>query len=278
MKLCETIVPRKSSTAACCSREGQRSQTSGVRAMRHQPALGQVRRLLDPAAEGHAAPIRAIRKAPARCRRDPGDEGARPPSLPAAENPSPGAARRRSGGPRGSASSAAPRLSQVILRRADAEQAAVFLHHVDSGPAVACIDHQAHGAAGDSGHREARAGRGPGQAGDGALRCKRQVEGAPELLDALDRKLMEFEVLEIVLALKIARVAQAGLADVDRRDSGVGLAQRIPRRLRRAAAGDQDFLVCARLLGGPNQMELGPATVRIFIEARCSSRLVSGAG
>ena len=77
---------------------------------------------------------------------------------------------------------------------------------------------------------------------------------------------MQFEILQIVLALKIARVAQARVADVDRRDSSIGLAKRVPRRLRRAAAGDQDFLVSARLLGGPNQMELGSATVRVLVE------------
>ena len=70
-----------------------------------------------------------------------------------------------------------------------------------------------------------------------------QVERASNLPDALDRELMEFEILEIVLALKIARVAQARVADVDRRDSRIGLAKRVPRGLRSAASGDQDFLV-----------------------------------
>ena len=36
---------------------------------------------------------------------------------------------------------------QIRRRRADFEQAAVLLHHIDSSPAVACIDHQAHRAA-----------------------------------------------------------------------------------------------------------------------------------
>jgi hypothetical protein len=50
-------------------------------------------------------------------------------------------------------------------------------------------------------------------------------------MDALDRELMQFEILEIVLALKLACVAKAGVADVDRRDSGVGLPERVPRGL-----------------------------------------------
>ena len=93
-----------------------------------------------------------------------------------------------------------------------------------------------------------------------------QVERATNLPDALDRELMQFEILQIVLALKIARVAQARVADVDRRDSSIGLAKRVPRGLRRAAASDQDFLVCPRLPGRPHQMELGSATVLVFVE------------
>ena len=58
-------------------------------------------------------------------------------------------------------------------------------------------------------------------------RANHQVERAANLIDALDRELMQFEILEIVLALKIARVAQARVADVDRRDSSIRLAKRV---------------------------------------------------
>ena len=40
-------------------------------------------------------------------------------------------------------------------------------------------------------------------------RANHQVESAPKLPDPLDRELMRFEILEIVLALKLARVAKA---------------------------------------------------------------------
>jgi hypothetical protein len=92
-----------------------------------------------------------------------------------------------------------------------------------------------------------------------------QVERASNLPDALDRELMEFEVLEIILALKIARVAQARVTDVDCGDSRIGLAKRVPRGLRGAASGNQDFLSSPRLLGRPHQMELGPATVWVLV-------------
>ena len=77
---------------------------------------------------------------------------------------------------------------------------------------------------------------------------------------------MQFEILQIVLALKIAGVAKARVAYVDRRDSRIGLAERVPRGLRRATASDQDFLVFPRLLGGPNQMKLGSAPVWVLVE------------
>ena len=72
-------------------------------------------------------------------------------------------------------------------------------------------------------------------------RANHQVERAANLIDALNRELMQFEILEIVLALKLACVAKACVADVDRRDSGVGFPERVPCGLRRATAGDQDF-------------------------------------
>ena len=118
----------------------------------------------------------------------------------------------------GSVLSVAPRLSQIRRRRIDFEQAAVFLHHINSSSAVACVDHQAHRAArlqdvAKGAKTEVRVGQVMQHS------CAdHQVERATNLADALDRELMQFEILQIVLALKIARVAQARVADVDRRD------------------------------------------------------------
>ena len=39
-------------------------------------------------------------------------------------------------------------VSQLRLRGADPEQAAVLLHHVDAGTPICCIDHQVHRAVG----------------------------------------------------------------------------------------------------------------------------------
>ena len=131
---------------------------------------------------------------------------------------------------------------QIRRRHTDFEQAAILLHHINSSPAVARIDHQAHRAA-----RSQDVAKGAktvirvGQVVQHS-RANHQVERAANLPDALDRELMQFEILQIVLALKIARVAKARVADVDRRDSSIRLAERVPRGLRRATASDKDFL------------------------------------
>ena len=137
--------------------------------------------------------------------------------------------------------SASPRLFRSVADALNFEQAAILLHHINSSPAVACIDHQTHRAA-----RSQDVAKGAktvvrvGQVVQHS-RANHQVERAANLLDALDRELMQFEILEIVLALKIARVAKARVADVDRGDSSIRLAKRVPRGLRSAAASDKDF-------------------------------------
>src|SRR5208282_1152961 len=92
------------------------------------------------------------------------------------------------------------------------------------------------------------------------------VEHLPKLLDLLDREPMESEVLQAIFSLKIARVAQAGLADVDCRYTSIGLAQRMDGSLRRSTAGDQDFSICSRLLRRPQQKGQCPTPIGLPIE------------
>src|SRR6185503_16088619 len=101
---------------------------------------------------------------------------------------------------------------------ANPEQPAILLHHVDPGPAVACIDHQPHRAPrsediAKGAQAVVRVGHMVEHAG-----ADDQVEGARQAADILDRETMEFEVIQIVLALKITRVTQARFAYVDRGD------------------------------------------------------------
>jgi hypothetical protein len=62
------------------------------------------------------------------------------------------------------------------------------------------------------------------------------VEHPAELPYLLDREPMEIEVLQTIFLLKLARMTQAGFADVDCRDMSVRLAQCISGSLRRSTA------------------------------------------
>ena len=77
------------------------------------------------------------------------------------------------------------------------------------------------------------------------------IECLAELSDLLDPESMEIENSQSIFLLKIARVVQTGLADVDRRDMSIGLAQRMDGSLRCSAAGDQDLSICPRRLSRP---------------------------
>src|SRR5262249_15379045 len=77
---------------------------------------------------------------------------------------------------------------------------------------------------------------------------------------------MKSKVLELVLFLKLARVREARSADVNGSDAGVRLAKGVSCCLRRAATGDQYFLTCARLAGGPDEVELGSPPIRIAVK------------
>src|SRR6202040_4401459 len=77
---------------------------------------------------------------------------------------------------------------------------------------------------------------------------------------------MQIEVLQAILVLKIAGVAQARLADVDRRYPGIGLAQSMDCSLGCSAAGDQDLPICLLLLGRPEHKRCCPTPIRVPVE------------
>ncbi len=91
------------------------------------------------------------------------------------------------------------------------------------------------------------------------------VECLAELRDPLDRKPVELQISYVVLLLKIAGVAQARFADVDRGHARVRLHERVPRGLRRSASSDKDRSVWPRLLQWPQQQRLRPAPARVPI-------------
>ena len=69
------------------------------------------------------------------------------------------------------------------------------------------------------------------------------VEGASEFTDILNRELVKFEILQLILPLELPRVTEARVADIDGGDAGIRLAKGVPCGLRRAATGDEDLQV-----------------------------------
>src|SRR6266851_461846 len=92
------------------------------------------------------------------------------------------------------------------------------------------------------------------------------VEHLAKLLDLLDREPMESEVSQPIFSLKIARVTQAVLADVDCRHTSIRFAQRMNGSLGCSAAGDQDLSICPWLFSRPQQKRQCPAPIGVAIE------------
>ena len=82
--------------------------------------------------------------------------------------------------------------------------------------------------------------------------------------DALDRKLTDLEIREVVLALQLRSVIQAGGADVNADDAGIGAAERILGGLPRSASGDEDIQVGAIRSFGPQQVVLGAMAILVL--------------
>ena len=92
----------------------------------------------------------------------------------------------------------------------------------------------------------------------------------PSSRTCFDRESMEIEISQAIFSLEIARVAQAGLADVDCRHTSIGFAQRMNGSLGCSAAGDQDLSICPGFLRWPQQEGQCPTPIRVAIEVAVS--------
>ncbi len=77
------------------------------------------------------------------------------------------------------------------------------------------------------------------------------IECSVQLLDLMDRELIDIEVLQAIFALQLARVTQAGFAYINCRDSRTGLAQCIEGSLGSSTPADENLSVCSRLARWP---------------------------
>ena len=92
------------------------------------------------------------------------------------------------------------------------------------------------------------------------------IEFASNFPHALDRELVELEILDIVFLLQSTGEVQARLADVDTRHPRLGLAQRIGGGLGGTATRDKDIAIGPLRTGRPKQVEQGPAPLRVSVE------------
>ena len=102
------------------------------------------------------------------------------------------------------------------------------------------------------------------------------IEGRPQRADALDGKLVDLEIVEIVFPLERLGVTDAGRAEVDARHLRLRPAQGVFGRLRRPAAGDQDRLILAVGLRGPGEVKVRAAPLRVLPQAAVVVQAVDG--
>src|SRR5262245_52635302 len=94
-------------------------------------------------------------------------------------------------------------------------------------------------------------------------RAHDQIERTVQHAGAFDRQWLDLEIRQAVLLLELLRVLDARHADVDADDPGVRPAERVLGSLPRAASGDQDVEVATIRRAGPQQVILGPKSIRI---------------
>jgi hypothetical protein len=167
-------------------------------------------------------------------------------------------------------------IAQVFVPDADPKQPAIILHHGNAGAPVRRIDHDVHRAIA----RKAIAQRAKAYVWVAQMvkyaRADDLVERLAKLADALDREPVELQVLYVMLALKITRVAQACFAEVDRRHARFGLHKRISSGLRRSASSDKDRAIWTRLLQRPQQQRLRAPPLRIPVVIETSLQAGDG--
>ena len=128
-------------------------------------------------------------------------------------------------GPTGSAFEARGEIAHFRRRRGDAEAAAIILEHVDTRPAVGRVDHHV-----DGPRRMKRVAQcTQARVGIGEMMqhtaADDVIEASPKLARTFDGKLLDFEIVEGMLAFQALREGDALGADIDAGHLGTWPAQ-----------------------------------------------------
>jgi hypothetical protein len=90
------------------------------------------------------------------------------------------------------------------------------------------------------------------------------IEAHPQLIYALDRKLVDLKILQIVLFLELLSVAHTGRTAIDAGDLSVRPSQRMFGCLRCPTSGDKDTLVFPINVTRPKQVKVGSPPLAIL--------------
>ena len=141
-----------------------------------------------------------------------------------------------------------------LIGSTDASPSAEFLQHIDAGPSVRRIHHQMHGSV-----RFEHASQGC----ESGIRVREMMEnsGADNLVEgllqfayAIDGKLMDLKIGQVIFALERLRPLHTRRADVDAGDLSCRPAQRMLCRLGCSAAGNENGIVFLVGPAGPKEV------------------------
>jgi hypothetical protein len=147
-------------------------------------------------------------------------------------------------------------IPNLAISSVDTDSSAELLQHIDAGPPVWRVHHEM--------HRPVRFER-SAQSAEARIRvgkvmedpCARYlIEAHPQLIYALDRKLVYLKILQIVLFLELLSVAHTRRTAIDGGDLSVRPAQRMFGCLRCPTSGDKDSLVFPIDMTRPKQMKI----------------------
>jgi hypothetical protein len=100
----------------------------------------------------------------------------------------------------------------------------------------------------------------------------RSIEG----VDAIDGKLMNLKVGQVMFALKLLGASNTRCAEINTSDLSAGPTQRVLCGLRRSAAGDKNGIIFAIWLVGPKEMMLRTAPILVLPEPAIVFEIVDG--
>jgi hypothetical protein len=155
-------------------------------------------------------------------------------------------------------------VANAFVGSADAEAVGEVLEHVNAGASVGSVKHEVHGSVGfEDGAEGAEPGVRVAEMMEDSSRDD-LIEGGVQFVDAIDGELVDLEVGEVVFALEIFGVADAGCTEVDGGDVCGGPSEGVLCSLRGSAAGDEDGEGVAIRKGGPVEMKVGATALEVL--------------